>query len=267
MRNFMGKHKLQIETSNQWTVTPSCQHDEMIMKVLINKGVSNKYKQYHINACRMYLQVATISDISTADGTGIRHEIMDCTRIAQSNSRWEWPQQPEPTAMQKQDWQEALSKHFLTQGSKKLLQLKQRATGALEQGILYGMGYQYPYIYSRVEGIWSTHRNISRQLTRLKFDTSTAGHTTKRRPATNREQSLRSSLDRTHSIQVEAGHGATSQYNTRDLPSYNQGPPGISHKTSGTSSLFQLGKRQAPQASQTGGCNDKDSDRRIYAGR
>ena len=67
MRNFMEKHNLQIETSNQWSPHTSCQNDEMIMTALIQKGVS-KYKQYHINACRVYLQVSTISDISTADG-------------------------------------------------------------------------------------------------------------------------------------------------------------------------------------------------------
>ena len=66
----------------------------------------------------MYLQVSMLSDIATADGTGIRPEIMECIRISHRKARWTWLNQPEPTDQQKQDWKAAISKNFLTQGSK-----------------------------------------------------------------------------------------------------------------------------------------------------
>lgn len=94
--------------------------------VIIKNGVST-YKKFHINVCRMYLRVSTISDdIATADGTGIWQEIMNCIRVGYHTSRWKWPNQPEPMEMQKHDWKEALTKIFVMQGSTKLLYLKQR---------------------------------------------------------------------------------------------------------------------------------------------
>ena len=77
LQDFLGSHKMQIEISNPWSPHTSCKHNAMIMPEMIKHGVS-PYKQFHINACRMYLQVSMLSNIATADGTGIRPEIMEC---------------------------------------------------------------------------------------------------------------------------------------------------------------------------------------------
>ena len=117
--------KMKIDVCDSWSIQKSCQHDGMIMTIFNNIGISG-YKQFNLYASRIYLQVTTLSDNEPADGTGICTEILDCTRIPNRYSKWKWPQQPERTDTQKEDWKEAILKYLVTQGSKKLLQLKQR---------------------------------------------------------------------------------------------------------------------------------------------
>jgi hypothetical protein len=113
-------------------------------------------------------------------GMEIRPEIMHCRRVAHRHSRWEWPRQAEPTAMQKKDWVEALGKHLLTQGSKQLLQLKTRlgkwhTKPSMEWDSNIHTQTKTLWKYSRDTGVWLTHRDISHQPTRMKFDISSIG--------------------------------------------------------------------------------------------
>jgi hypothetical protein len=72
----------------------------------------------------LYLHVnSSLADIVTADGSYIRQEIVECNRISQRSSQWTWPQQPDPTLQQQDNWKEAITKHLLTQWSKKHLRL------------------------------------------------------------------------------------------------------------------------------------------------
>ena len=114
LRNFMGMHNLCIECTRGWQPRTQCVHDQMIMSLFLNKRISD-YLLFHLNACRMYLQVTSLADIVTADGRYIRPEIVECNRIAQRSSQWTWPQQPDPTLQQQDNWKEAITKHLLTQ--------------------------------------------------------------------------------------------------------------------------------------------------------
>ena len=124
LRNFMGMHNLCIECTRGWQPRTQCVHDQMIMSLFLNKGISD-YLLFHLNACRMYLQVTSIADMVTADCRYIQPEIVECNRIAQRSSQWTWPQQPKPTLQQQDNWKEAITKHLITQGSKKHLRLRQ----------------------------------------------------------------------------------------------------------------------------------------------
>jgi hypothetical protein len=50
----------------------------------------------HINQCQLFLQVLTIADISTADGTQILQTAVDGVKDASRISRLQWPRQPRP---------------------------------------------------------------------------------------------------------------------------------------------------------------------------
>jgi hypothetical protein len=68
----------------------------------------------HINAVRIHLQVATLSEIATADGKRITDDVM---RGIKSTSRTSeltnWIRQPKTTKEQRRLWNSALSKYFL----------------------------------------------------------------------------------------------------------------------------------------------------------
>ena len=77
----------------------------------------------------MYLQVTSIADMVTADGRYIQPEIVECNQISKQSSQWTWPQQPKPTLQQQDNWKEAITKHLITQGSKKHPRLVRQALG------------------------------------------------------------------------------------------------------------------------------------------
>jgi len=57
-------------------------------------------KLQHINACRLYLQVITLSDICNGRGSHVLPEAMQGVTITASHTTWAWPRQhrpPEPS--------------------------------------------------------------------------------------------------------------------------------------------------------------------------
>ena len=60
-----------------------------------------------LNSCRFYLQVSTVSDIATFDGTEIEKEYFEVIR-AKRKSQLEWPIQPKPSKIAIRMWKEAL---------------------------------------------------------------------------------------------------------------------------------------------------------------
>ena len=108
----MAQHNLRLEITDKCTLKPQCQHDRSLMEVFSASNISD-FKLFYINCCRIYLQITSVADISTADGTKIRKEILSCRRIKDRKSSLVWPNQQEPTSQQKSDWKSALYKCLL----------------------------------------------------------------------------------------------------------------------------------------------------------
>ena len=53
-----------------------------------------KQQNIQINACRLYLQVATLSDIVNPDGRTMSHHFLDVTKSIQPRSIVRWMNQP-----------------------------------------------------------------------------------------------------------------------------------------------------------------------------
>ena len=80
---------------------------------------ANKFVQFfHLNCCRIYLQVVTMADIKTADGKQLRHTFLKCEKSRDRTSRMIWPNQSDPTDQQKADWKAALISSCLLKSSK-----------------------------------------------------------------------------------------------------------------------------------------------------
>lgn len=70
------------------------------------RGVAIKY----LIQCRMHLQVLTIADIADADGTRLCHDIEQHQKRTDIPSRFNWPNQPSPSARAWTIWDEAIKK-------------------------------------------------------------------------------------------------------------------------------------------------------------
>ena len=121
----MAQHNLRLEITDKWTLKPHCNHDRSLMKVSSESNISD-FKLFHINCCRIYLQVISVADISTADGTNIREEILSCMRIKDRKSPLVWPNQQEHTSQQKLHWKSALYKCLFQSKSSDSQYLKHR---------------------------------------------------------------------------------------------------------------------------------------------
>ncbi len=75
----------------------------------------------HLNAVRLHLQVASISDIATADGQFITVRGLQGLPSNCRKSRFQWPRQPLTTTYQRMLWTRALQNH-LTLASTSALQ-------------------------------------------------------------------------------------------------------------------------------------------------
>jgi len=81
------------------------------------KGHYFTYSDYeHINCVRLYLQNATLSNISDRNGQTINKAIMAGKRPNDRKSPRAWPRQPTVTKYQVTLWATYLLTHFVTKG-------------------------------------------------------------------------------------------------------------------------------------------------------
>ena len=128
LRSFMEQHNLRIRLKDPWKLTLQCENDQFIMEMFTVKKISS-FKLFHLNCCRMYLNVLTLADITTADGLSIRQDIVECRLPRDRKSPLVWPNQPEPTPQQKSKWKAGLLSCMLKSASRELLQLTKLLLG------------------------------------------------------------------------------------------------------------------------------------------
>ena len=63
---------------------------------------------YDINACQIFLQVTTLSDITDVTGRWITEEAIRGKLLTDRHSPLLWPRRPSTTRRQRQLWKEAL---------------------------------------------------------------------------------------------------------------------------------------------------------------
>ncbi len=75
---------------------PRHQRDRFLMELAMDRGADvTKADRITFNLCRLYLQVALVSDLTTADGSAIRPNIWN--GIRQDTGEGWWPKQPRPS--------------------------------------------------------------------------------------------------------------------------------------------------------------------------
>jgi hypothetical protein len=83
-----------IATKKPWLPRPQIVHDTSLMSIASSAKFTNKQKK-HINACIIYLQAISASDITTFDGNSITQLAHDGKREDVASSI-KWPNQQRP---------------------------------------------------------------------------------------------------------------------------------------------------------------------------
>jgi hypothetical protein len=95
-RDFLRTCGLRIEFIKTPIPVVQCDHNEFLMDALRVRGGCTATKLQQMNACRMWLQVARVLDISSADGRFIRKECLVGTKTTTYRSSTQWPRQGSP---------------------------------------------------------------------------------------------------------------------------------------------------------------------------
>ena len=77
-----------------------------------NKLNLPKQQKIQLNACRLYFQVATLSDIMNPDGRTIKQHFLEVTKPIQPRSTIRWPNQPLPSHQACKLWKKPVRKVF-----------------------------------------------------------------------------------------------------------------------------------------------------------
>ncbi len=127
MRTFMGHHQLSLQFQDNWNFVLSRERDAYLMDLFRCSGLFNKLDLRPLNAVGLFLQVATVADVATADGCYIKEEFYIGQQCKSRMSRWSWPRQPIVTHYQINLWKRACRMLLIQQSdSSRLVPLSPR---------------------------------------------------------------------------------------------------------------------------------------------
>ena len=117
VRQFLYQHNITVNISDTLRLRLSNQHDCCIMDSKALKRYTPG-QQRDINLVRLYLQVLTLSDISTPDGDQIHEQYLQGNRLEGQKIRTHWPRQSDPTSHQRRLWRKFIESTYLRYGLK-----------------------------------------------------------------------------------------------------------------------------------------------------
>ena len=111
---FVSTHRIKIQMASP-TLRHTKKDDVFLIPSFIQHGYKNS-KLKMLNTCRKYLQVVTLGDITSANGTLILPNIKAGRPHTTSISQYNWPHQPTPDRKSWAIWRQALRRVFETRG-------------------------------------------------------------------------------------------------------------------------------------------------------
>ena len=93
-------------------VTPQREHDALLMDIFINAEV-DQHTLLWLNNCRMFLNVSTLADITTADGARIKRTAWNGIRDDSSPKRFSWPRTIRPSEQYWEIWRSCLQESVI----------------------------------------------------------------------------------------------------------------------------------------------------------
>ncbi len=152
-----SKCGLTLIIDNHWLPSIQRNHDFLLMEGFLREP-NNKSTIIILNRCRLYLQVLTMSDITSADGRYILPGIKEGHRHNDRKSTLNWPQQARPPVRDWKVWSRALG-FFETRGQ--LTTPLGEWTNPSHQTWLSFIDPFYHYYQMDAQNYWQKFRPIS----------------------------------------------------------------------------------------------------------
>jgi hypothetical protein len=105
--SFTSRYSFAFLYPNGWTPTKPRENDQFIMEAFIWQRIPLKHMRI-LNRCCLYLQVITLSNITTTDGLIILPEVKQGIRIEDRPSTLQWPTQGDPPQSEWRIWRQCL---------------------------------------------------------------------------------------------------------------------------------------------------------------
>jgi hypothetical protein len=112
LRDFLRMHQTQLHIREAWNFRESRVNDVFLMDTFRKSSMFSNTELYNLNLVRIFLNVATLSDITSADGNSIDRHAFQASKLPNRTSHYLWPRQPEITIFQRRLWTRALRSQF-----------------------------------------------------------------------------------------------------------------------------------------------------------
>jgi hypothetical protein len=94
MRDFMGRHSIQLDVTKAKLVPLSREHDHYLMDDFRLLPNLTNDDLYNVNRARLFLKVTTLSNIADGSGTYITDDAFLAKPLSDRVSSLRWPRQP-----------------------------------------------------------------------------------------------------------------------------------------------------------------------------
>jgi hypothetical protein len=159
-------HQFDIKISETSTSNPIArrENDKFIMECIAANAQFSNNELIHINRCRLFLKVMTLSDITNGNGMLLREGALKGEMIELNNSYYGWPRQERPGISSWRIWRKAIKLTFLRQVN---LHLKPEYTlGPWNDGNKANWNWfvvrATQKVYQRTGNGWKTYRRQGR---------------------------------------------------------------------------------------------------------
>lgn len=121
IRDFLSTYGFRMKFSQDSRPSAQCNGDEFLMDAFRTRGDCSSLDLQRLNACRMYLRVARISDIASADGKSMRPDALAGKQLTFFVSASSWPRQGRPPKPWWNLWRHKLRAAFSRDGSSPIM--------------------------------------------------------------------------------------------------------------------------------------------------
>ena len=113
----LQQYNIQLKTQSNFQITKQRINDSNIMENELNKNdeLTKELKQF--NACRMFLQVNYLSEITTIDGRSLDPSIISTTTTNRATYNLLWPNQQQPKSKYWTKWIRKIKQRYCVPNS------------------------------------------------------------------------------------------------------------------------------------------------------